>query len=366
MKLLAMLLTLGLAADLEIVPGVTFQLADRAAGRRLIGHESRDPFFDIVGQLDRELRLGEPLQGVPVEQQQALLLKLYDDSVIDWSPEEGEFLTEAARDVAASARERLPGFLPDPWIVVATNGSEEAGGAYTRGQAIILPIDRVRKLRTDGPRGKSAMAHLLAHETAHVFTRSHPEIAERLYHRLGFRYVGPVERGPWLESRRITNPDGPRVEHLIRVNISGKPAEAALIPYATRDHYDPRAGRRIFDYLRFALFPVEPIPGSDPVRYRVRDGAAPVPYPPLQTPGFLEQVGRNTEYVLHPDEIVADNLAQWLVAVPSQAGMTGLDGRPLDVKLLRDLAIIVADKDANVRATRTDGTMHATGEADAP
>ena len=31
---------------------------------------------------------------------------------------------------------------------------------------------------------------------------------------------------------------------------------------------------------------------------------------PQQTPSYLEQIGKNTGYIIHPDEILADNFIQ--------------------------------------------------------
>ena len=40
-----------------------------------------------------------------------------------------------------------------------------------------------------------------------------------------------------------------------------------------------------------------------------RSSAQPVLASPEEVSGFFEQVGRNTKYVIHPEEILADNFA---------------------------------------------------------
>ena len=39
----------------------------------------------------------------------------------------------------------------------------------------------------------------------------------------------------------------------------------------------------------------------------VASGGAPILLDPKQVPSFLEQIGKNTGYIIHPDEILADN-----------------------------------------------------------
>src|SRR5690606_29170895 len=158
-----------------------------------------------------------------------------------------------------------------------------------------------------------------------------------LYLRLGFRHVGPIDLGPYLNQRRITNPDGVLLEHVIDVRhpkVAG-PFSALMVTYSKADHFAPETGRRLFDYLRYDLFLVENVDGQ----LRIRSGPDGVPprYSPKEVTGFYDRIGHNTGYIIHPDEILADNLAilltQHLPGVPAVAN--------IDQQLLRDLAAIL-------------------------
>ena len=109
-------------------------------------------------------------------------------------------------------------------------------------------------------------------------------------------------------TRKITNPDAPRNDHYIRVRVGGKECLAVPILYADRETYDVARGGEFFDYLQFRLLLVERGKGPDSVRVRY-DGDKPMLVDVPEAAGFFEQVGRNTGYIIHPEEILADNFA---------------------------------------------------------
>jgi hypothetical protein len=121
---------------------------------------------------------------------------------------------------------------------------------------------------------------------------------------------------------------------VIRVETAATgPIDAVLVTYAKTDRFAPEHGRRLFDYLRFGLFAVEATNGG----WRVKPGpdGRPTAYAPDQVARFYEQVGRNTGYVIHPDEILADNIA--ILLTDGRSGQS-----PADAQLLSDLAQILS------------------------
>ena len=55
---------------------------------------------------------------------------------------------------------------------------------------------------------------------------------EKLYKAIGFEKCDEVEFPAALKDRRITNPDAPRNNHCIRVQVGGKPVWAVPIIYS--------------------------------------------------------------------------------------------------------------------------------------
>lgn len=337
---LAVLLAPGLAkgdesASAPLARGKRMVFLSGQAARDAITEETHDPFLTSLSRIDCELRLSEPLEGVAPEMRLRLLKQQLAGAVTPFPREEIELLATVGRDLQTRCEEICPRFIPVEWKFVRTDGTDEGGAAYTRHDCIVLPAQKLAPaVRHPGPAARQALQRLIAHETAHVFSRAHPAIREKLYAAFGFRHVGRIDLGPWLEARRITNPDGPTIEHVLRLTTpEGKPFDGALVTYSKRDRYAPGEGRKLFDYLRFGIVAVE----QGPDRYSVRGGAdgAPTIYSTEQVSGFFEQVGRNTRYVIHPDEILAENLAI-LFAEETQA-----PGAPPDVDLLRRIADIL-------------------------
>jgi hypothetical protein len=111
-----------------------------------------------------------------------------------------------------------------------------------------------------------------------------------------------------LISRKITNPDAPKNDHCIRIQVDGQAHWAVPILFSKSGTYNVKRGGEFFDYLEFRFLLVERDVKSAFVT-PAYDGQKPRLAEMQQVSGFLEQVGRNTKYIIHPEEILADNFA---------------------------------------------------------
>jgi hypothetical protein len=187
--------------------------------------------------------------------------------------------------------------LPGTVLLVHTTGREEFEAAYTRGSAIVLP-DKVLRYQP------AQLDRLIAHELFHVLSRYNPMLRSELYAIIGFTAFPPLALPPSLADRKITNPDAPLVDCYIEIADAGRTYVGAPVLYATPKEYDPRAGLTLFKYLTFRLMVIKKQSGGwEPVM----KGDQAVVIDPKALPAYFDQVGRNTEYVIHPDEILADN-----------------------------------------------------------
>jgi hypothetical protein len=76
------------------------------------------------------------------------------------------------------------------------------------------------------------------------------------------------------------------------------------ILYASTARYDPQKGGEFFNYLVFQLLVVTK--SGERWQPKLVEGQ-PELLQPRQVQGFFEQVGNNTDYIIHPDEILAEN-----------------------------------------------------------
>lgn len=193
------------------------------------------------------------------------------------------------------AKLNLP--LPDTILLVHTTGKEEGDAAYTRGAAIVLPVKVLGYPAAQFDR-------LLAHELFHVLSRHQPMLRSELYGVIGFQTCPPIALPPSLAHRKITNPDAPLVDCYIELASGEKSYFAAPVLYASAKEYDAKAGGSLFKYLTFRLMVIEKHDGKwQPV---LKEDKA-VVIDPKQEPAFFDKIGKNTNYIIHPDEILADN-----------------------------------------------------------
>lgn len=155
------------------------------------------------------------------------------------------------------------------------------------------------------------VARVVAHERERS-ARVVVELRERAYAAIGFQPCGEVSFPPALAARKITNPDAPKNDHCIRVESGRTSIWLVPILFSKSDHYNPATGGEFFDYLDFEFLVVEES-GShatyDPSKVTLLNVG--------QIQGFYEQVGRNTGYIIHPEEILADNFEYLLIGKPN-------------------------------------------------
>jgi hypothetical protein len=217
-----------------------------------------------------------------------------------WQASEMESITQSLQRLEKMLADfRLP--LPPVIRLVRTTGDEESNAAYTRTAAIVLP-GKVMSYNT------MQLDRLLAHELFHLLSRHDGAIRGQLYHTIGFELCQPIELPPSLAPRRITNPDAPLIDCVTSLTAAdGRQYTLAPVLYASGRNYDAKQKPTLFQSLVFRLLVVESRGGRwQPV---LTKGEA-IVLDPKKEPAFLDQIGKNTNYIIHPDEILADNFVR--------------------------------------------------------
>ncbi len=257
-----------------------------AAG--IIGH--MDPFVQSMSPLDRRFRLSA--KG-PVEA--AEYLDFAKQQVLAWTEADTERLRPALQRLA-SQLERLRPLWPPVVELIKTTGREEQGAPHCRGNAIVLPEP---SLRGDD----ASLQRLLAHELFHILSRQDPARRSRLYAILGFSTCEPIALPGALAARKITNPDAPAIDCVLSIQEDGIMRRVSPVLLARKDQYDSLEGLSLFAEMQFRLLVVE----REEERTVVANPSAPRLLDPAQCPDFHRQIGRNTGYIIHPEETLADN-----------------------------------------------------------
>lgn len=271
------------------VPALSAQsigFATIAQGRELL--TTRDDFVTRMSPFDRAARMKTDRDVSEDE-----YLRFVSANVREWAPDEKAAVEAAWAELKPRLDEmRLP--FPKTILFVKTSGAEEGGAEYTRGAGIVLPESALAAEK------RGELRAIVAHELFHVLSRNAPALRERLYAVIGFQPCGEIVFPEALAARKITNPDAPKNDHVIRVRSGEQTVWVAPILYANAEHYDVAKGGQFFEYLKLSFLEVEGLSGK-------YDAAHPVLLDLDQMQGFFEQVGRNTGYIIHPEEILADN-----------------------------------------------------------
>jgi hypothetical protein len=308
---LLMLVASGAGAG-EFLAHSSIRFDDPAQGRTLL--TSRDEFVERLSPFDRAARLKSDHAVTERE-----YLDFVGSNVPPWGKGE-QHAVEAALQRIRPGLAQLNPPLPATVELIETSGREEGQAAYTRGRAIILPRNLIASSTPE------ELARIIAHEFFHVASRQDAALRDKLYAVIGFEKCNEVELPAALIGRRITNPDAPRNDHRIQVRLNGENRWVVPVLYASSANYDTARGGEFFDYLEFRLLLVQPSGAAGQWAPLLRNGE-PVLESPQQVEGFFEQVGRNTDYIIHPEEILADNFALLVTGktgVPSPQILDGM------------------------------------------
>ncbi len=333
---LAMVLEIAMAslqsdAQITLGEGSTVVLATVEEARVIL--TSRDDFVQRMSPFDRAARM-----KTDKDVSEADYLEFVGENILPWTDAEKQKITSAFEGVQTGL-EALSLPFPKKVFVIKTTGNEEGGAAYTRTNAIVFP-------KSDLTKPIAKLQRMICHELFHIMSRANPALREKLYAAIGFVKCDEVSFPSELKSRKITNPDAPRNDHCIRVQVEGKEHWAIPILFSSTERYSVEQGGEFFDYLQFQFLLVERNDGKSTATI-ISDGKKPKLVGKEQVSGFMEQIGRNTQYIIHPEEILADNFTLLVFrerGVPSPAIINKLEEILKEKRIAEPSAPADADK----------------------
>lgn len=285
----------------QLSPRHSLGFLDSLAAAQAISQDETEGFFEKIQPLDMAIQMGQPL---PIGADRAQVLAAYRDflraDVASFTPQERKLLLRAFRQAFELCEQVSPGFFPDTVFLIKTPGQHYGPSVYyTREKSIIIPQNELARMEVEG------LALVMLHELFHLYSRYHPQKREQLYALIGFQRLPQGVRLPdCLLPHLMLNPDGIDGDYALPLELPGGEASLAIpLLLSNAPEYIP--SQLYFDYLDFQLFPLQPTDSS--FIALTADGCrSPLP-PPDSLPAFWTQIGDNTTYIIHPDEILADN-----------------------------------------------------------
>ena len=256
----------------------------------------RDVYVKNLSPFERAAKIKK---AGPVSAEQ--YLDFIQNQALEWSNADKKKLGR----VIAAAKPKLAKFakhLPESIHLIKTTGNDEGSAPYTRGTCIVLPERFMRQ-------SIKSLERLFYHELFHIVSRSNPKLRDELYGIIGYEKCGVVSLPDEMMPRRISNPDAPVIEHCIRVSKDGESHWCAPVLFSRTPKYDPKTGSTFFRYLQFRLMVID----RKTSKAILKDGK-PILWNHDAVEGFFEQIGRNTDYVIHPEETLANNFIYLMTA----------------------------------------------------
>jgi hypothetical protein len=287
------------AADI-LTEGTAIMFAKPEEGRAILCR--RDDYVTRLSPFDRSSRL-----KAAADVSEADYLSFVARQPLAWTAPERTRILEAIGRLRGRLKTLEPP-LPERVVFIKTTGREEGGAAYTRANAIVLTEEHVR-------RDTESLARLICHELFHVISRANPAVRDGLYETIGFRRCAEPTLPESLRKRKLTNPDAPVNDHCIDVAVDDWPRTMVPILLSRSERYDVSRGGEFFDYLELWFLAVDIDEATGATTPVIEDGE-PVLEPVDRLSGFFEQVGHNTAYIIHPEEILADNFAHLVLETP--------------------------------------------------
>jgi hypothetical protein len=280
-----------LASTVPLSDTTSLVFASVSEGQAIVG--TIDDFVARTENLERQIRLGS---AEPVSTEQ--YLDFMKSQVIPWKPNEVEQLSAVVSELRSQLdRFRLP--FPEKIYLIRVTEKMEAGAPHCRGASIILPDSFFQQ--------PSQIKTVLCHELFHVLSSHNHELRDKLYAVIGFLPCNEIELPEALKRRRLTNPDAPRLEHFIQLQVGDKTQAVVPVTLTKSDRYQ---GGGLFQNLDFKLLVLEQTEG----KWRPKlEPDGPQLLSPREVPDFTKKIGRNTGYIIHPEETLADNF--WMLVL---------------------------------------------------
>ena len=275
------------ASSEQIVPTeleIPYTFATKEEGEELL--MSNTEYFDGMTQNDWEFRVGK--KGATREEYEALAR----DNIQEFSEEEKAVIVKYMDHLEKLMEEKgvhLPELEEITFIKTRTEMEAYAEG-YTHATQIYI-ADFMPQVMLLGDDVEYSMLEIFAHELFHCMTRSNPDFRKEIYRIIHFTVQDEdFELPPSVKEYYISNPDVEHHNSYATFTIGGEPVDCFLA-FVTTKHFE-NEGDMFTDSGVTALVPTD---GRD-MYYTIDDAS-----------DFYDILGKNTGYVIDPEECMAVN-----------------------------------------------------------
>jgi hypothetical protein len=303
------------------------KLLDSLNAAQTIVKDDLEKFFDNITPIDMMIQMKRSYTAAtPRESILSDYKKYIQQDVSDFTADEAEKVDKTMQEAFNICNKVTGNIFPEEIKIIKTHGKHYGEDTYyTRENVIVVPKQALQNFNAD------VFLKVMLHEISHIITRLNPTIKAKLYATIGFKKLAsPLLINDSLKSRLLTNPDGHDLNWVTELTTDAKTNVYTLpIIYANENIYKAEKPE-FFQYLGWNYFELLPsASGKELVVQTIGNQQKST----LNTEGittvFKEKF--NTDYIIHPDEIVADNFSILMYSVknPKSLDAYSVNGRKL-------------------------------------
>lgn len=269
------------------------------ASDRII-NDTKEGFFESITAIEIQIQMKRESAFSTLQEARQHYKEFLKGQVSNWTDSEkllmAEVMNLALKNISALSKSISPDSL---LLIKIKTGHYGNDVYYTRENCIFIPENIFKDF--DAERQLPVMLH----EIFHIISRYNPIFKDKMYSLIGFERTNKEVRLPSnLEDKLLTNPDGFSMNHMITLTDRNN-RQIKAIPLISSKHAGFRADwTDFFDYLNFDLFEVMEENGTLKVK-TTENGQSTIQLE--YTPSFFTKIKDNTQYIIHPEEIMADN-----------------------------------------------------------
>jgi hypothetical protein len=281
---------------------------DKDAAAKQICQDKTDGFFAVLSIADMSIQLKQ--SDMPASGGESMLRykDLLRSDMEDFTANEKSFMEKVFQSTKSALDEINANLMPSKIELIKTKTNHYGPDVYyTREDAIILP----NNIFEDPSIG--AQMPVMLHEIFHILSRYNEDFREKMYALIGFsKYDENLVLPSEITGKLLTNPDGVSRKYAINLK-DDKGVEQLALPLilSTKDRYEPSMPS-FFAYLSFDLYPLIKISANEVTLGLNSKGESALSIG--HNGDFFEQIKDNTQYIIHPDEIMADNFMMAVIA----------------------------------------------------
>ncbi len=285
---------------------IAFEILDAAAAKKMICTDRKEHYFEDVRSLEMSIQMSEELNKNSSRDE---VLTRY----VDYLKNDAISFSDVDKKLILSLEDTLNQLLlnvKQKWIhpnikLVKLKGNCYGPGVfYTRDDGIFIPSDQLVNAKVGD------LISVFLHEIFHIMSRYNEDFRRKAYGLIGFEPIeGNLNFPDALNERILLNPDGVNMAYAITLyneDDNDPPIKAIPVIHSNSENYNTN-NPSFFSYIQFDLFRITKTQNGNQVNIGKIDKMVNPDIEDQYYPSFFDQIHDNTQYIIHPDEIMADN-----------------------------------------------------------